>query len=55
MSKVLLHNGDIETYRKNDHSEGNSYTLKKGKLWAVTLVITLGTSKMRSKLHTKSQ
>jgi len=29
MSKVLLHNGDIETYRKNDHSEGNSYTLKK--------------------------
>jgi len=28
MSKVTLHNGDNEAYGRNEHSEGNSYTLK---------------------------
>jgi len=33
MRKVALHNrGNNETYRKNEDSEGNSYTLKQGQV-----------------------
>jgi len=33
MRKVTLHNcGNNETYRKNENSEGNSYTLTQGQV-----------------------
>jgi len=40
-----------EAYRKHKQSEGNSYSLKKGKSQAATLVNTLRITKIRPNLH----
>jgi len=61
-SKTILHRGftesikkhtkDNKAHRKHRHSEGNGYSLKRGKWQAGTLVNALRVAKIRSKLHT---
>ena len=61
-SKTTLHRGftesikkhteDNEAHRKHRHSEGDGYSLKRGKWWAGTLVNALRVANIRSNLHT---
>ena len=61
-SKTILHKGYTESvknilktinkaHRKHRHSEGDGYSLKRGKWWAGTLVNALRVAKIRSNLH----
>ena len=45
------HTEDNKAHRKHRHSEGNGYSLKRGKWRAVTLVNALRVAKIRSNLH----
>ena len=49
--KHKKHTEDNKAHRKQRHSEGNGYTLKRGKWQAGTLVNALRVAKVRSSLH----
>jgi len=51
-TEPLLFLGFNKAYRKRKQSEGNSYSLKKGKWKAETLVNILRMVEIRSNLHT---
>jgi len=50
--KDKKHTEDNEAHRKHRHSEGDGYTLKRGKWRAGTLFNALRVAKFRSSLHT---
>jgi len=49
---IKKHAEDNKAHRKHRHSEGDGYSLKRGKLRAGTLVNALRVAKIRSNLHT---